>query len=90
MIAIAYNRAQHAAHYPEHPAIGHDLERWDVVGICRPVRPEGVPYDAEYHHGYLDEQKRQHYVFVRVAPLTGPRCSRCPAVRTCGAIGVQP
>lgn len=75
MVAVQYTRVRHAAHYGyNHPAKGHDLERWEFVANDN-VRPEGVPVDAEYHCGFL-EGGVQRWVYVRVAPLSGT-CPRC-------------
>lgn len=87
MAAITHKRIQHAAHYEgPHPAKGHDLEQWDYLPDGQttrdrcgdPVRPDGIPSGAEYHCGYLDREGRQHWLFVRRVPLTGPACNRCP------------
>ncbi|MBP7551774.1 MAG: hypothetical protein KA761_15890 [Gemmatimonadaceae bacterium] len=60
------------------PGKGHDLESWDVVQSYRDPRPSDIPADAEKRHGYLDEAGRQHFVYVRTAPLTGT-CVLCAA-----------
>lgn len=81
MISTVYSRIAHAAHYGySHPAVGHDLEQWDVASADRPEvarRGTDVPADAEYHSGYVDAAGRQHWVYVRRAPLSGPPCVRC-------------
>lgn len=71
-----YTRTPHAAHYEG--GGGHDLEIWDAVREWNDPRPACVPADAERHHGYLDDQKQQHVVFTRTAPLSGS-CPRCEA-----------
>jgi hypothetical protein len=85
-----YRRIPHAAHYAySHPAVGHDLEQWDVDTQAEPGTTEsarilvrhstiGLPPNAEYHSGYLDRDGHQHWIYVRTSPLTGPRCNRCP------------
>ncbi len=81
-IRVTYRRIQHAAHYSyRHPAVGHDLEQWDVMGLSMPVHPSGVPMGATYHSGYLDRDGQQHYVFTRIAPLSPGRCAQCPIDR---------
>lgn len=80
MSAAVYRRAQHAAHYQGMPGKGHDLESWDVVANFGDPRPGDVPNNAERHHGYVDEQGRQHFVYVRTAPLTGA-CQFCGGVK---------
>jgi hypothetical protein len=82
--AITYSRVPHAAHYGySHPAKGHDLEQWDVADIGRhvgsgnPLRPEGVPSDAEYRCGYLAKDGSQRWLFVRTAPLSEGTCEWC-------------
>lgn len=77
----AYRREPHAAHYGNHPGHGHDLEWWDAVQAWTDPRPADVPSDAEKHSGYLDAERRQHVLFCRAAPLSGPPCSRCPSPR---------
>ena len=75
---MIYRRAQHAAHYGYgHPAKGHDLESWDVAQAWTDPRPADVPPNAEKHSGYVKDGV-QYVVFVRVAPLSGPPCDRCP------------
>lgn len=78
---ITYRRIQHAGHYAA--GAGHDLESWDVTGDVErssrtgdPMPPLGVPLDATYHSGHVDDGV-QHWTFTRRAPLTGtcPRCS---------------
>ena len=85
MSLVTYRRVQHAAHYSNHPMKGHDLEQWDVEGNLqrgdrtgKPIAPDGVPNDAQYHSGYRTGEGVQHWVFVRVAPMTGT-CRRCEA-----------
>lgn len=77
-----FRRAVHAAHYGHgHPAKGHDLEEWDVIHPVKPSRAlledAGVPFDVEYHSGYIDHEGRQHWLFVRRAPLSPGKCARC-------------
>lgn len=89
MIVVAYVRGEHAAH--AEGGGGWDLEQWDVRGVERhedvksvvgkpaaQAEHGDVPLDAEYHHGYRDAEGRQHWVFVRSAPLSPGRCPRCP------------
>ena len=77
---VSFRRFPHATHYQG--GGGHDLEQWDVIGELprghggNRVAPSDVPRNAEYHSGYLDDAKVQHWLFVRRAPLTGS-CSRC-------------
>ena len=77
--SVVYKRVRHAAHYePGAGARGHDLEKWDSVQAWDDPRPAAVPTNAERHHGYRDEQGRQHVVFVRTAPWTpDPGCQVC-------------
>jgi hypothetical protein len=76
---VIYSRRPHAAHYAyDHPARGHDLEQWDVTQPFHHARPDGVPWDAEKHSGYVDDAGRAHTLFTRPAPLTGT-CDRCIA-----------
>ena len=88
-MSATYRRIPHAAHYmyaetfaPGSP-VGHDLEEWDVrdcdVGnTMRPTRSADVPHDADYHHGYLDREGYQVWVFTRRATLSPGRCKWCP------------
>ncbi len=77
MSATVYRRAAHAAHYMYgHPKKGHDLESWDVTSP-KLTKPSDVPANAEYHHGYIDREGKQHWVFVRPAPLTPGDCPIC-------------
>jgi hypothetical protein len=84
--AVAYHRAQHAAHYMFGDLrIGHDLESWTVASNtrtpadARTFAGAELPCDAEYHHGFVSNGV-QHWVFVRIAPLTGDLCARCAEV----------
>lgn len=73
-----YRRIPHAAHYAYgHPAIGHDLEQWDVAQAHHMPKPTDVPSDAEYHSGYIARDGSQHWVYTRIAPLSPGCCSRC-------------
>ena len=81
MNITTFKRIPHAAHYGyAHPAKGHDLEQWDVTSEARPEVARvgsGVPSDAAYLCGYLDKDGRQHWLFVRRAPLSAGPCARC-------------
>lgn len=71
MTHAQYRRIPHAGHYGH--GKGHDLEEWDVMSTERPeVARNGtdIPCEARYHSGYLDDQRRQHWVFTRIAPLS--------------------
>lgn len=68
---IAPQRIPHAAHYGN--GSGHDLEQWDVT---TPAEIEALPRDAEYHSGYV-QHGRQHWLYVRRAPLSPGKCPRC-------------
>jgi len=81
--AIIYSRVPHVAHYAfSDPRIGHDLEQWDCPDVGRhysgnPIRPEGVPSNAEYRCGYLAKDGSQRWLFVRRVPLSAGTCEWC-------------
>lgn len=79
---VAYQRIEHAGHYGrgiDGIVCGHDLEQWDVAAPVRPLRPDGVPVDAEYHSGYVKDGV-QHWLFIRVAALSPGECDWCKAL----------
>lgn len=73
-------RIKHAAHTG--PNSGWDLEqiivkseaRWAIVAM-------DLPHGFEYHHGFRDDAKIQHWVFYRHAPLSPERCANCPEAK---------
>ena len=69
---VEYRLAKHAAHYGKTGG-GHDLEVWTCEGSSADKRPEGVPANAEYHHGF-QEGGRSFRVFVRIAPMSPGAC----------------
>lgn len=78
-MSAIYRRIPHAAHYAySHPAMGHDLEEWDITdsGTIVPHRVDGVPEDAHYSHGYVRDGV-QHWIYTRRAPLSPGQCDRC-------------
>lgn len=76
-MSIVYSRAVHAAHNYYGGAPLWDLEQWDAVQERDEPRPSDVPEDASRHIGYVDTEGRQHVVYVRKAPPSEKRCSRC-------------
>ena len=74
--APVYGRERHAAHTGL--GTGWDLDRWTYAAPTRLPTPEGVPADAEYHHGFV-EGGVQHWVYYRKAPLSPGRCATCPS-----------
>lgn len=76
--APVYGRERHAAHTG--PGAGWDLDRWDYAAPATLSVPEGIPADAEYHHGYLDTEGVQHWVYYRRAPFSSGRCVFCPPI----------
>jgi len=74
---VEYSREPHAAHYGRYAGErkGHDLERWTFASPIN-ARPIGVPANTEYHVGFLRDGV-QHWVYVRIAPLSAGTCPRC-------------
>lgn len=83
---VEQSRIRHAAHYMyDHPARGHDLDRWVVRSQTRPTFEQltalGLPADAEWHTGYAAPGTRQqHWVYIAKRPLSEGTCERCPAM----------
>lgn len=76
--AITYRRIQHAAHYAyQDSRIGHDVEQWTYAQVDRRPRPAAIPADAGWLNGHT-VRGVQHWTYQRTAPLSGPRCPRCP------------
>lgn len=76
-----YTRHVHAAHdyFTGKPL--HDLEQWDIpaTGDTPPARFPGLPAGAEYHSGYLAEDRSRRWLYVlRVPPsVEAPSCIAC-------------
>lgn len=84
---VRVSRALHAAHYEGSGNRGHDLL---VVEIAIPAgqetpfnnrgepdaRPAGLPMDFRYHSGSRNAVA-QVWRFIKTAPLSPGRCSRC-------------
>lgn len=75
---VSYHRVNHAAHYGNVAYYGHDLEEWTYAQAARLPRPDGIPSDAKYHVGFVDNGI-QHWVYTRIAPMSGP-CKRCESI----------
>jgi hypothetical protein len=82
-VLVEQNRVRHAAHYMyEHPARGHDLDRWNIRAAMRPTHEQlsalGLPDDAEWHTGYIDpDTGSQYWIFLAKRPLSEGTCDRC-------------
>jgi hypothetical protein len=84
VVPVVYTRVRHATH-GAYGASGWDLDQWDVTSPERPhVARVGtdVPSDAEYHSGYVDREGRQHWIYIRCAPMSPEPCPRCEDVGT--------
>jgi hypothetical protein len=87
MSGTTYQRAKHAAHYAGCGG-GHDLELWTVPSDTRtPAEARtfagaDLPRNADYHHGFTSHDGVQHWVFTRIAPLSGENCARCRLAHT--------
>lgn len=82
---VSQDRIRHAAHYMyNHPARGHDLDRWIVQAASQPTQAQlsalGLPDDAEWSTGHIDPSTgRQHWVYLAKRPLSEGTCDRCNA-----------
>jgi hypothetical protein len=82
-VLVEQDRVRHAAHYMyEHPARGHDLDRWIVRAAVRPTREQlstlGLLGDAECHTGHIDpDTGRQYWIYLAKRPLSEGTCDRC-------------
>jgi hypothetical protein len=86
--AVKYRRIQHAGHYgyagaDSRDRLGHDLEEWVYAKKSRLPVPNHVPGDAHYHSGFMRDGT-QHWVYTRIAPMTGtcPICAQASRERT--------
>jgi hypothetical protein len=73
---VIYKLNEHAAHCYLTGRVLHDLESWDTEAAWNDPRPEGVPLNAERHHGYLLNGV-QHVVWVRRAKPQSQTCAHC-------------
>jgi len=83
-VLVEHGRVRHAAHYMfDHPARGHDLERWIVRAAVRPTFEQltalGLPRDAEWYTGHIAPDMGQHWVYIAKRPLSEGTCERCKA-----------
>jgi len=87
-VLIRADHIRHAAHYMyNHPAGGHDLDRWVIRSATQPTFEQmtalGLPSDAEWHTGYIESGTgRQHWVYIARRPLSDGTCERCGVVNS--------
>jgi hypothetical protein len=88
-VLVGHDRVRHAAHYMyNHPARGHDLDRWTVRAVVQPTSEQlsslGMPSDAEWSTGYITpDTGTQHWIYLAKRPLSEGTCERClPGVCT--------
>lgn len=74
MSHVIYQRREHAAHTG--PGEGWDLEQWSYPQPERTPSPKDVPTNATYHSGAVIDGV-QWWTYVRKAPLSPGKCSRC-------------
>lgn len=74
-------RIKHAAHTG--PNSGWDLEQIIVKSELRPsISAMDLPPGFEYHSGFRDASKAQHWIFYRRAEFSPDRCPNCPEVES--------
>lgn len=79
---VTYRLVKHAAHYGDATKKnggGHDLDEWDIAAeSLNQAKALVLLQGAEFHHGYVDKDGAQRWVFSRLAPFSAERCERCP------------
>ena len=85
MLSVEYRRVFHAAHFG--PGQAGDLDEWTLRGSDwspGQPRPALIPAAGEYHHGFIDKDGTQSWVWL--APVRSPIGSSCARCATSGAV----